>query len=403
VDDPGNTKATEGFEAAWVEKGTITDVDLTEYTCTVLSEYSGKDLPGVQIMSPYMHPHAGEGIFALPDIGAICMVCFPSDNDPPFVLGYLSALEAAGTAESKNLDDSVGQVGNATEEVAGTTSTGAYKAPKTKATFRGGRMKVNPGTIVLAGRDGNHVVLHRGGIVEIGSTPMAQRFYIPVMNTIRDVAENLHAMTPGGQMSWTVDRKEDDAGGSASTVYRLSLRDKVNDAKATVQVRMGHVDSSKRIEVQVAPGGVDVADGTVSVSPVYKMTVDSSGNQVATLKGKLTYQILAGRSVTITGTDTLTVSGVRSVTLGGESKTLTGVQSTKGTLSTEIWSGAKIIQAPMVMVGPLPADFGVLASKLILWLTEHLVAGHITIPQAQKAKMILDLKKIVSKTFKLSL
>lgn len=401
--DPNNTIATGGFAAAWIETGVVSDVNLNEYTCTVDTD-SGKHLPGMQAMSPYLHTHSGEGASFVPEVDAICVVCFPSDNGAPFILGYLSGVEADGVAPSKELANSVGQVGNETEEASSTSSTGAYQAPKTRATFRGGRRRMTPGSILLMGRDGNRMVLHRGGIVEIGSTAMAQRFYIPVGNVIKDVAENYHAMTPGGQLSWTVDREEADPGGSAAAEWRLCLRDKVSDKKAAVQVRLGHASSSDRVEVLVAPNGVDVGTGEVSVTPVYKMIVDSSGNRSTTMSGSLSYTIKAGRDVTILGTDSLSVQGNRTVSVTGtESVSITGAHSVKGAgVSTEVWTGAKTIQAPVVLLGPAPAEPVPLGGALVEWLTKHLTTGHASIPPPQKAAMLAELARIVSATVKVS-
>ena len=393
--DPDNSPVTTSFEAAWIEQGVITDVDLQEGTCSFLSN-AGKITPGLEILSPYFHTHAGEGFFAVPDIGASVAVCFPSDNAASFVLGYLSGPEDGGVPTPvEGMETSVSQITNEPTE-------GEVRPSTT--TFRAGRLDVSPGSIVLHGRDGNKVVLHRGGVVEIGSTPLAQRFYIPVLNTIKDVAENAHVLTPGGQLSWTVDRKEDDEGASAPALYRLSLRDKVNDAKASVQIKMGHVDSSKRIEVVVAPTGIDVADGrVVSVTPLYKMTVDQSGNKDVTLRGKLSYKVSAGRDVTVTGMDSLTVNGSRTVKITGmETKTITGMQTVTGVASTEVWSGTKIIQAPIVMLGSTPIEQIPLGRLLLQWLQMHVETGHATTPPPLKKAQIAGLAAIVSKTVKVS-
>jgi hypothetical protein len=73
---------------------------------------------------------------------------------------------------------------------------------------------MNPGDIAINTRDGNHIILRRGGAIQIGATPIAQRLYLPLGNVIRDFAQNYHLTTPGGELSWELAKDEGIAGGT---------------------------------------------------------------------------------------------------------------------------------------------------------------------------------------------
>jgi len=76
--------------------------------------------------------------------------------------------------------------------------------------LRGNRMLLNPGDYVLSTRDDNKIVLRRGGLIQIASTGLAQRLYIPLGNYIKDFFENYGAFSPNGSLEWTRDSKTSD-------------------------------------------------------------------------------------------------------------------------------------------------------------------------------------------------
>lgn len=386
---------THSYSSAWIEKGTIIDVDLRAWTCTVRTEYDGKDIANLQIAAPYFHYHSGEGIYALPEVGAQALVCYPSDNDPPFIIGFVGVPEKEGQKAEEDpklfIGDDTAEASEASPTVAGGNTS--------FASHRGGRRLLTPGSIALYGRDGNRVVLHRGGVLEIGSTAMCQRFYIPVMNMIRDVAENLRASTPGGELFWTVDRQETSGGTAAGTSYRLSLRDKVDDKKASVQLALGHVDSSSLYELVVDPTNVDPTAGTFSVTPKYRMRISASGNVIEDVQGSTTVTIKMGRTVEVTGLDKLTVRGARTVEISGaETKTIKGAQTVDVSgVSTTVVKGAYTLKAPSVNIGINATEPAVLGVQLTTWLLKNLI-NVMYLDPSKKAEMAAELAKIVSKT-----
>mgnify|MGYP006863437670 CR=1 FL=1 len=392
------------YEAAWIEQGVVQDVNLTTYTCTVVTD-DGKPLEDVQMMTPYFHPNTGEGIWALPEVGCIAVICHGSDNQPDYILGFIGGPELEGSARSSEPEVDAGQPVNESEEAqkGSVGSTGAGGSNKV-ASYRGGRDRVNPGTIALTGRDGNKILLHRGGVIEISATPMCQRIMVPVVNTIRDFAENYELQTPGGGLFWKVDRQEASSGTSAETLWRLSLRDKVNDKKASVQIQAGHVGSSVRYEVAVAPVGIDVDGGSVSTA-MYKFQVKSSGGVVEDVMGKFEQSLTGGRDVTVALSDSLTVSGKRDVTvIGASTYDFMGPHMVKGLgLSSEDWVGIKTIKAVQVLIGASPMYSAVLGEELFIWLSEHIAKDHPQIPPANKPGIISKLKKALSNTVRVSI
>lgn len=148
-----------------IETGVIIDVDIRRYTVDVGTQHTSRQLFGIPWSSAYLHIESGEGINYMPEVGAPCLICIPSDGDDnAFIIGYLP-----------------------------TPSGDSYKS---------NRIKMNPGDIALNTRDGNYVILRRGGAVQIGSTNIAQRLYLPLGNAIKDFCQNYQMVTPGGELYW---------------------------------------------------------------------------------------------------------------------------------------------------------------------------------------------------------
>lgn len=279
------------------EEGVITDVNRKTFVVRVDSRHSGKTLEDIQVMSPYHHFSNGEGIHHLPEVGAICLIAFPNDNTPPFIMGYLGAAATLQTPDAEEGPE---------------RSTAAAEGSATDVSFRSRRPVLNPGDIAITTRDENFLILKRGGIVQIGSTPIAQRIYIPVLNYIKDFAENYELSTFGGDVAWTVARQEDDPSGDAPASYVFHINEFAQDAKASVRIRhfpLAAPGGEKTAwEVHIAPKGIDRDDGSVE-GEVYSLIITTSGEK--------TEVIGASRSVTIRGDDTLSVEGNRSVRVTG--------------------------------------------------------------------------------------
>ncbi len=278
------------------EEGVVTNVNRKTYTVRVESRHTAKTVEDIQCLVQYHHFTNGEGFHFLPEVGAICMLAWPSDNTPPFVLGFKGA---ASVRESP--DD------------APETSTVDPQGSSTDVSFRSRRPQLNPGDIALTTRDENFLILRRGGVVQLGATPISQRVYIPVLNYIRDFCENYKMDAFGGDVAWTVERQEDDPGDDAPATYIFHMNTAAQDEKATVRVRYMALaepgeSARKAVEMIIAPNNIDRDTGDFS-GEVYKLIIDVEGNFTEVVK--------KDRDVTVEMNDSLTVQGDRSVSVTG--------------------------------------------------------------------------------------
>jgi len=396
-----NGPCKSGTTYARVETGVIANVNTRNLTADWVSQYTGKQITDLQIMTPYFHYNNGEGFTCVPEVGAICLICFPSDEDPPFIMGFLGGPELEGADVSKFLEDRLTEPGVETsDDVEGqnTTNSGgstAVTGNPSDASFRGGRPILNPGDMYWQGRDENFVVLRRGGVLQIGSTNICQRAYIPVRNFIRDFCENYELASASGSMSWTVQRQENDPSGNAPTEFVLNTREYAQDKKTSVKLSIGSLDGADKppggdktfIELVVAPQGINADDGVVTGGPKYVLRIDKAGNSYVMQAAARTEEIGGDYSLTVGGARTTKITGNDTTTIGGSSSTkITGSHELQGAASKEVWSGAKSITAAILRLGGEGAsENAVLGLKLAQWLAGHThpVPGGASGPPAQ--------------------
>jgi hypothetical protein len=278
----------EGLEGAFVIEGQIVDVNLVNWTVDVQSKFDQRRYLNIQVSSPYMHFNRGEGIHVMPDVGAKCHVCIPSDGPPPYVLDFIMPMETINGASEDAPGGTDGGKGGVTQE-------------STAASFAGGRKRAKPGDIFIRNRDGSFIVLHRGGVLQIGSTELAQRIYIPLQNTITDISQTYRHQNIGGSINWFVAPGESSS--NPPTVLRNSYRLLAGDEKATVRVAFGKVSDVLRessadtrsdltqlgigsdpivCEVVIAPDQVDADTGALEEgaanASVLRYFFDKKGN-----------------------------------------------------------------------------------------------------------------------------
>jgi hypothetical protein len=323
------------------EEGTVTDVNRKNWTVTVETRHSSKGPNDIQCLVPYTHVNNGEGIHFLPEVGAICMLAWPNDNTPPFIMGFKGA---AGVQTSQD-----GRPERSTADPEGSD---------TDVSFQSRRPDLNPGDIAVTTRDENFIYLRRGGIVQIGATPISQRVYVPVLNYIRDYCENYSMSAFGGDVTWSVLRQESDPRGGAAATYVFHMNAEAQDAEATVRVRYMPLEepgsaSRGAWEVRVAPKGIARDTGEVT-GEVYSLYVTTDGDET---------QILAGsREITIKGDDLLRVSGGRTVRVGGDD-TITADGAMR-----HIASGEAVLGGSQIKLGGRAASSpAVKGTELLTW------------------------------------
>jgi hypothetical protein len=202
----------EGLSSAIVLECTVSDYNLTTWTVDCLSKYDQLRYPNVQVASPYAHPYSGEGMYVVPDVGAKCNVCVPSDGSPPHVQSFVMPMETMTVGEGED------------------------KRPASY-TFQGGRLRPKPGDLVLKGRDGNFCILHRGGVLQIGSSQLSQRLFIPLEGIITDISQNYRHYNMAGAINWGIQ-----PGGGLDKLparYKHTFRLFADEEQASVRVAVG--------------------------------------------------------------------------------------------------------------------------------------------------------------------
>jgi hypothetical protein len=316
------------------EEATIVDVDRQNWTVRVITRFTDKEPDDVQILSPYLHHVGGEGFHHLPEPGATCYVAFPNDNTPAFIMGYKGV---AGVVQSESTE---GEGGSA-------------------VSFRSRRPRMDPGDIGITGRDGNFIMMRRGGVVEVGATALAQRIYLPMKNYIKDFCENYEMQTLAGDVAWTVSRVENDPSGNAPASYVFHMNEYAQDAKASVRITHyppPETEGTVKVatEITIAPSGIDRETGEVT-GAVYRLSILSDGS-VNELTGE--------RAVKVEGSDTLEVSGDIAYTASGDVTFDAGGTATfKGT--------TVVLDGRTLLGGSDAASPGVRGDKLVQWLAQQ--------------------------------
>lgn len=217
---------SEGSGGALIHEARILDINLKNWTVDCVTVFDQKRFFDIQVSSPYLHSNKGEGIYVMPEVGAKCLVCIPSDGPPPFVLAFIMPTEAvpdAGSAQAPGgIQGGQGQVTTPTD-----------------STYAGGRPKAKPGDIIFRGRDGNFVILHRGGVLQIGSTELAQRIYIPLENLVTDISQNYNHFNSGGSINWGIRASSPET--NQETEWKQTFRVYANDEFADMRIAVGKV------------------------------------------------------------------------------------------------------------------------------------------------------------------
>jgi hypothetical protein len=306
----------EGHEPAKIVQGSVININLKKWTIDIVGQYDRKKYFGIQVGSPYLHHSNGEGISCFPEVGATAMVCLASDSSPPFVMSYVMAPET--------VNDS------ATDAPSGTSSHAQQPVNATSSSFDGGRPAVQPGDIWMRTRDNNFVILHRGGVLQIGATELSQRIFIPLNNLITDIDENYEHHNSNGSIVWGLQD------GPSLTQYpsqfMQTFRVFASDQYADVKLAIGKVYSpvpepdggvtlakagvaqgddgqgSNPIiyEVTVSPQGFVAesgapAGGNTSKNSVMKFTFDRTGNTLMRTEGNLYFQVTKVLTLDVTG------------------------------------------------------------------------------------------------------
>jgi len=282
-------KSAAQVKGALIESGRITTVNIRDYTCDVTTILTYKNKFDIPFMSPYCNQTQGEGINFMPEVGSTCWICTPSEEGKDaFVLGW-SMVDEGGA-------------------------------------FRGGRELLNPGDLHFSTRDGNFVHLRRGGIIQVGATPVCQRIYLPIRNIIQDHCENYELHTPAGDLTWEVARTEEDGEGHQMCLFTLGARefadDPIEDPIAILKMGSHGEGNDTILSLLSRDSGGGTTQTSLEINKdgeltwtVKKFTLTVEGDMQATVKGL--FKLIVTGAIDITSTVALTASAASMALSGG--------------------------------------------------------------------------------------
>lgn len=292
--------AESSWRPASIERCRIMNVNLNDWTVDCVAEHAGKKYFDVQVMSPYLHYTNGEGVYVVPEIGALCWVCLPSMGraDAAFVLGY-------------------GAVWDEDEE-----------------SFRNGRQNLNPGDIMMATRDENFIILRRGGVVQIGSTPICQTMFIPIRNVLKQFCENYDLSTFGGELFWTTDRDDKNPEADAPTTLTLNVKNKANEPAQAAQLVIGsHAeDDALTLSLKINESGADDAEVKIELNMTKEGDVNWTVQKDWILRAESNISMSAGGDVSLEAEGSGTFQSSSDMTTKSTSGAWKGEGSSSATL-----------------------------------------------------------------------
>jgi len=346
----------EGLNSTSIEEGRIINVNTRRWTVDVRTRETQRVFQDIQWSSPYLHFTGGEGILFMPEVGAKVKVCEPGESSA-FVMCFVASHERPARRAEAGEDSSVGDNPSdpAAEEGGG------------DVTYRAGRPQLEQGDIMLRTRDGNSIWLRRGGVLEIGSTAISKRLYIPLLNYIRDICENYSLWTAGGQMAWTVARSDESAAGEATAVLTIVGRNAAQDEKATVAVQIGHVDDTKRLRLIIAPNAINTETLEVTGTAVYTLDIDEEGTITSEAQKDHNHKVEGVLDWEVTGEATYRYQGGLTEEINGDQNTtVSGSHTLDAADSTERISGAKVIQAGYTSIGAAGGTTAVVLASMAM-------------------------------------
>lgn len=176
------------FQSSPIADGKIVTVHTDEANNVTLTadvalyHRNGSVLERVPFASGYASVDGTAGIYAVPNVGDLCLVAFTAGNQP-YIIGYHPAPQVS--------------LGRATPATAGSVPL--------KGTF--GKSQLIPGSIELKTVAKNRIMVHPGGSIAIDSKQDLFTFYDSVSSTIEHLSRQYKVFTAGGSVRWTEGRE----------------------------------------------------------------------------------------------------------------------------------------------------------------------------------------------------
>lgn len=393
----------EGMIPSHIVEAKVFNVNLKNWTVDVQSSFDQRTFLDVQVGQPYLHSTAGEGIYCVPEVGAKCQILIPSDSSPPIVLCFIMPVETLPNTSTEDAPE-------------GTAPTGGIEQGSKDFSFSGGRTRPKPGDITIKGRDGNFMILHRGGVAQFGCSPLAQRICIPLNNLVTDISQNYNHFNGGGSVNWGIqDRGSKSPGAEFRQVQRVYADDKYADirysfgrVRSPVPEPVGDAGETSNLEqlgigktdivfeFVLARGGFesDAGDFKAKAEDVrIRIFFDRDGNGMARFEGSVDVRIkkklrvtvddnidvLSKKAISITGETTARVTGGSALDLGTNGGVVT-LNSGTNPVAT-VGSQVKVVLAPGTTLVTQPLTSGATAVTLAagLVLNGIVISGNPTV------------------------
>lgn len=300
----------EGSTSAGFMSGRIRDVHPEKWTVDV-SLSDGGYIESIPVAAPYLHYQEGEGIYAMPEVDAPCIIFTGSGGSGPCVMCFTPLRR---------------------------TDLGEESVPEDNHSV--GRDTATPGDIFLHGRDGNFVRVRRAGFVEVGASDFCQSIYFPVGDLIRTICMN-HETFVGGSYFKTNVIDDPSVPDEGPTPVQVDIMIQEYAEKAPLMdIKLGHVVDDEGRHLAGADAGQivgrllvfsqqtvdDAEQAGLDPSPdqaVLSMRFDRNGNAEQIMSGQYLLK-MGSRRLFITGSDVQLVDGNRSERVHGNKDTNVG-------------------------------------------------------------------------------
>jgi hypothetical protein len=249
------------------------------------------------------------------------------------------------------------------------------------SSHRAQRVDLNPGDIYLGTRDENRIILRRGGVIQIGATPLAQRFYLPVDNIIRDLCENYYLETLAGGLSWSLDLpenipegKEGHRPGSFQLVAREFSDDPNPIAKLQIGSHSGDEATILSLDLRDSGGSGQQPRVALKISKAGKVAWElkkGAAPAVASWNVEGDFTVNAAQDITLAADRNAILFGKTMATVRGAAVT---VEATSGTVAVSSGGGMMVTKSgggPALTVGSGTEPVLLAPQTFLTWLRTH--------------------------------
>lgn len=262
-----------------VEMGVVVEVHPAEWTVDLYCDQRRKLITDVPWVSTYLDGD-GNGSYYFPEPGGQVLLLTLSDQeDSPLVLGF--APRSAGSS------------------------------------WRNKRPRMGPGDHGMTTRGGGRLFVRRSGMVEVGSSSLARRFYFPANHLIRDICQRYELYTSVGSMEW----QQDTTGDNRKGRFFLQAYGQTKNTTPVVEMSVGYTpDQANKRSTQAASLLSDSSMSSSSPAVIHWSIRPPGGGQaldfVVSEAGEVVWRT-SGQDWTVAGNFVQTIKGDRTVSVQG--------------------------------------------------------------------------------------